>query len=390
MSEALRITAVSAAYDRSVSGCDALLARYDTLTGWCSALADAGADVQVVQRFSRGGTQRLERTEVTFVADGRPPTPSPWARLDGVVSAVAATRPHLVHVNGLGFPSLVRALRSVLGPPIPIVVQDHAGVRIPSGHGPLDTWRRARWRRGLSSVDAFSFSAEDQAAPWQMARIIGSQRVLAILESSTVLRPTPRAVARARVGLTGQPLVLWVGRLIANKDPLTVIAAFERVVRRSAGARLAMIFQHGTLVERVTRSVGASSLLRDSVTLVGSVPRDAIADWYSAADVFVSGSHAEGSGYALIEAMACGLVPVVTAIPSFAAIAGRCGALWPPADVAACAEALLAVFDRDLSAASLAVRDRFTRELSWPVIAARTVAAYHSLVAERTTKAGRG
>ena len=34
-----------------------------------------------------------------------------------------------------------------------------------------------------------------------------------------------------------------------------------------------------------------------------------------AADIFTLGSHREGSGYALTEALACGLPPVVTDIP---------------------------------------------------------------------------
>ena len=134
-------------------------------------------------------------------------------------------------------------------------------------------------------------------------------------------------------------------------------------------------------------AIDASPLLRSSVTLVGRVAHDAIADWYGAADVFVSGSHAEGSGYALIEAMACGLVPVVTAIPSFRAIAGTCGRLWPPGDVTACAEALTSVCEGDLEAASAEVRARFCRELSWKVVADRTLTAYRSLVADRTRKA---
>ena len=60
----------------------------------------------------------------------------------------------------------------------------------------------------------------------------------------------------------------------------------------------------------------------DRVTLVGRVDRDELPNYYGAADVFVSGSHYEGSGYALIEAMSAGVVPVVTDIPSFRAIAG--------------------------------------------------------------------
>ena len=55
-------------------------------------------------------------------------------------------------------------------------------------------------------------------------------------------------------------------------------------------------------------------------------------NYYSAADVFISGSHYEGSGYALIEAMSAGLVPIVTDIPSFRSIAGDCGERWQPGD----------------------------------------------------------
>ena len=43
-----------------------------------------------------------------------------------------------------------------------------------------------------------------------------------------------------------------------------------------------------------------------------------------AADLFVLGSHREGSGYSLIEALACGLPPVVTDIHAFRTLTG-CG-----------------------------------------------------------------
>ena len=60
-----------------------------------------------------------------------------------------------------------------------------------------------------------------------------------------------------------------------------------------------------------------------------------------AADVFVLGSHREGSGYSLIEALACGLPPVVTDIPSFRSLtaAGAVGALWPCGDARALGDA---------------------------------------------------
>ena len=43
------------------------------------------------------------------------------------------------------------------------------------------------------------------------------------------LRPLPRAMARAISGVHGDPALLWVGHLDANKDPLTVLEGFEQV-----------------------------------------------------------------------------------------------------------------------------------------------------------------
>ena len=102
-------------------------------------------------------------------------------------------------------------------------------------------------------------------------------------------------------------------------------------------------------------------------------------NYYAAADVFVSGSHSEGSGYALIEAMSAGVVPVVTDIPSFRAIAGD-GERWAPGDAADFARALFKTCSSDLEARSVAVKSRFERLLSWDAIGAATVREYRALL----------
>jgi glycosyltransferase involved in cell wall biosynthesis len=80
------------------------------------------------------------------------------------------------------------------------------------------------------------------------------------------------------------------------------------------------------------KRIRESEILKSSVTLHGRVAHDEMPNFYGAADLFVSGSHSEGSGYALIEAMASGVVPVVTDIPSFRSIVGNCGRRWAPGD----------------------------------------------------------
>jgi glycosyltransferase involved in cell wall biosynthesis len=110
---------------------------------------------------------------------------------------------------------------------------------------------------------------------------------------------------------------LWVGRLNVGKDPMTVINAFEKYIIACPQARLFMIYQTEELLPVIKRKLAENMQLQKAVILKGKVDHAEIEIWYNAADYFISGSHKEGSGYALIEAMSCGCIPVVTNIPSF-------------------------------------------------------------------------
>ena len=376
---ALRIAQVNAAYDPDARTADALLNRYTTLTEWSAAMRRAGAQVTVFQRFRTDA--RLERDGVTyeFVGDGH----APWLSTSGAplafVHAIGRVSADVIHVNGLIFPRLVAGLRQLGGPKPVIVVQHHGGEFPVRGAGLVGAWRRKRWRDGLLAADAVSFTAAEQAAPWRDAGVLRDQRVLEIVEASTTLRSVPRERARAASGVSGDPLILWVGRLTRNKDPLTVLAGLELALPHLPGAAVVMAFGSNDLLADVTERIRTSPVLSQRVTLAGHVPHAEIANYYSAADVFVSGSHAEGSGYALIEALSAGVVPVVTDIAPYRVIAGSCGARWAPGNAAAFAAALQDVCSRDAAPAREQVREHFARVLNWDAIAARTLAAYREL-----------
>ena len=123
----------------------------------------------------------------------------------------------------------------------------------------------------------------------------------------------------------------------------------------------------------------------ERVRLTGEVPHDRMASFYSAADLFIVGSHHEGSGYALMEACACGAVPVVTNIPTFRLLTGdgSVGALWEPGDADGCARALIDAGRRDLSAERARLADHFARELSWPAVGTRALEIYEEVVSRR-------
>ena len=183
-------------------------------------------------------------------------------------------------------------------------------------------------------VDACTFTAAEFADRWRAAGLPASVAVIEIPEASTTLTRIYRREAADRTGMRGPLELLWVGRLEPGKDPMTMLDAFEQALPHLPEAHATMIFQGGQLEAQVRMRVSGSSALNGRVALAGAVPHERIADYDSAADVFVSASRHEGSGYALIEALAAGVTPCVTDIRAFRALAGPVAVLWTPGDAA--------------------------------------------------------
>jgi glycosyltransferase involved in cell wall biosynthesis len=251
---------------------------------------------------------------------------------------VASRQADVFHVHGLGFHDDVCALNARL-PQVPILLQDHAD-------RPPRFWRRPRWRRGFAAVRGIAFCAREQAQAFAARGLLPrGMQIFEIAQWSAPFTPGDRHEARRRTALGGSPCVLWVGHLDDNKDPLTVLEGVSLASRVLPCIELWCCFGNAPLLGRVRERVESDPQLRSRVHLLGKVPHERMEELMRAADLFVLGSHREGSGCALIEAMACGLQPVVTDIPSFRTLTGNgaVGRLWKPGDAAACALALRAV-----------------------------------------------
>jgi glycosyltransferase involved in cell wall biosynthesis len=87
----------------------------------------------------------------------------------------------------------------------------------------------------------------------------------------------------------------------------------------------------------------------------------------------------------LTEAIACGVVPVVTDIPPFQVLTdeGKAGALWRPGDAPGFASALRTVMHADRQALSAKGRKLFASKFSWPAVGARAMQIYRSVVDAR-------
>ena len=352
---------------------EALLRDWFPLVDTAAAVASTGERVTVIQASTVTGT--LERAGVTFhfVAPESAGAPLPrGAAFRGLLRELA---PDVLHVHGLGFGPEVRELHA-LAPTTPILLQDHAD-RVPR------FWRRNAWRSGAAAAAGISFCARAQAEPFRHARLLlPNVEIFEIAELTSSFVPGGSAAARAATGLHGAPAVLWVGHLNANKDPLTVLDGVGAALRSLPNLHLWCCYGTSPLLAAVETRLARDRLLRERVHLLGRVPREQVEQLMRAADAFVLGSHREGGSSALVEAMATGLTPVVTDIPSSRALTGNgaVGALWPCGDSAALAAALQATAATLGPAERARVRGHFDSHLAGPALGRKLAAAYARLL----------
>jgi len=407
----MHIALVNYVYPRICDDPDELLGRYATLRCWGEALLAAGAArVTVGQRFGRTTTVRRAGVDYHFCADDGGPSPRWWTRPTQLHRTLAQLRPDVVHLNGQLFPAQTWLLRRALPHTTALVVQDHAAVvpgwairdgrqeagdrRTATSRGsrlasPVSRLRFLLWRTGLRAADGFLFAAEGLADPWRDAGLIGpGQSIYQVMEGGTTLQPLPYVEARRHSSLLGDPALLWVGRLDENKDPLVVLDGFALARQQLPDAHLTFVYGSEELLPLVSQRVGASPLLAGRVHLAGRVDHQELAAYYSAADLFVLGSHREGSGYALIEALACGATPVVTDIPSFRVLTGggRVGALWPVGDSPALAQALIEQGHQNLPNQRANVIAHFKQHWSWEAIGQAALEAYRISIRNKDAK----
>lgn len=337
------------------------LGRWSSLVDIAESATGAGVRVSVMQRAWRAEYLHRNGVDYRYVTEGDP---------GGLARMLADLQVDVVHVHSLGAAPEAHALSRAL-PDVPILLQDHADRMPPK-------WRQSRWRRWYSAAHGMAFTAAEQARPYVSAGLFGaSTRVFAIPESTSRFTPGSRTRAREETGLYGNPCVLWVGHLQPGKDPMTVLDGIAQAAEALPQMQLWCAFGSAPLLTRVQRRIRRDPRLAERVHLLGRVPHERVQSLMRAADIFVSGSHTESCGYALLEAMACGVTPVVTRIPSFQALTGEVGRLWACGDADGLAEALIHAWRFPPS--SRTVRTHFERHLSFDAVGRRWLDAYEQL-----------
>ena len=152
-----------------------------------------------------------------------------------------------------------------------------------------------------------------------------------------------RARIRQLFNIGDAPLVLFVGRLVAQKNVSNLVQAFALLTRRIPNARCLVV---GDGQEEVfLRTFVESRGLGDSVIFAGSVEYDVLADYYAACDVLALPSNYEGTARVLIEASAASRPIVATCVGGTPEVVvdGETGILVPPGDPTALADGLYSV-----------------------------------------------
>jgi glycosyltransferase involved in cell wall biosynthesis len=349
---------------RGIGGCE------QHLLALLPALRERGVDARFLSLDAGGDAARFHRE-----LDERG---IPWRRVvcgldlspllaGRVVRALRAERPDLVHthmVHADVYGSFgAHTLRT------PFVSTRHNDDRYLLG--PFRYVDRALMH-GVGRIVAIS----DAVRAFHVRAGLSAKKLVTIHYGLDAPPTRPSEVTPEQAGIPKDaPLVLAVGRLIAQKDHATLLAAFARVRESHPDARLA-ILGWGPL-EQATKARAAALGLDGSVLIPGRVePRD----WLARADVFAHPSRWEGFGIVLLEAMHSSLPVVATSVSAIPEIVvdGTTGFLTSPGDVGSMADRISQLLADPALRRSLgdAGRARAGAEFSVAAMADRTLAVY--------------
>lgn len=271
----------------------------------------------------------------------------------------------IILIQGLIFPLQLIALKLILPKKAKIIVQHH-------GEKPFPGIKKYFQKIADHFIDRYLFTGRENADGWIDKKIIKNKKKCSeLLEASTFFTEKDKMKCSRLLSFKGNQNFLWVGRLNKGKDPMTVINAFEKYIVIYPDACLFMIFQTEELFPVIKEKLEENEHLKKAVILKGKVNHDKLETWYNAADFFISASQKEGSGYALIEAMSCGCIPIVSRIPSFKKITddGKFGFLFEPGNSESLLKILLNLEIIDQQELSISILDHFNRSLSFKSIA---------------------
>jgi glycosyltransferase involved in cell wall biosynthesis len=367
----MKVIDVSFWYDTHVESPSALLAQHFTIEGWMKAVQNNGVEVAIVKRFKHDAMQEHDGIKHYFIKDGWPAHLKPWQIPFRIIWFLRKQKPDVLHVHGFMFPMAILFLRLLSHKHTAIIIQHHAGV-------PPNGWQNFWQKWCINKANGYFFTTVEHGKMWFHKH---PEKIMPVMEGSIHFTPIAKDIAKTTSNFSGNPVFLWVGRLDDNKDPITVLEGFDLLLQKVPTATLYMLYTDELLISLVKEKLLSSSRLQQAVHLVGKVNHQQLQAYYSSADYFVLGSHHEGSGFALAEALACGCVPIITDIPSFRMMTnnGQLGALWQCGNSENFYEAAKTAMLKNKETESKKCIEFFEQELSFKAIGNKAVQYYQQV-----------
>lgn len=323
---------------------------------------------------------------------------------------VQRVAPRLQYGNGGFFPSIVRTLDTfdvvhlqypffgVAGairrwklrhPDIPLVTTYHMDAR---GSGLLGMYMKLYARHYMPKMmecsDAVLTSSIDFAARSDAADVYANAKdkwheVPFGVDTDRFHTDTASDALRMQLGAGTRPMLLFVGGM-DSAHYFKGISYLLRAMRQVVMHTDALLVLVGDGNERSTYETEAALLgLKDHVHFAGAVSDAVLPAYYASADctVLPSISRAEAFGMVLLESMASGTPVIASDLPGVRTVASLAGAVVPPKDMNALAQALgTAIAVPLLPADRAAVRSTVVERYSWQVIAQQTVDIYKQVL----------
>lgn len=330
------------------------------------ALVALGHDVTVISRFPEARVTERDGVKYCFVKDTYPEMLGSRQLSKPVLRQLKEVDPEIVHFHGLGYPVFILGILRSVSKPTQVFVEYHGGE-------PSRFPMRFLQYLALRSATGLIFTNTEKADAWRVGLGLGRDRFHYAVECAPDRVMEDRTAARERTGFSGSPVVLWNSRAIGRRNPVVVIEMYERFLQNTHGAEChfyMMVPDYDTdlLQKMIAMSTRSAELRKHFTLIVGRKPQAEMTDYYNSADYIVSGSEDDPYGYGVVDAMSCGVIPIVTKSGTFLDItnAGEIGLLWDLSDPSTLADAFNKMLSdtADIARMSREVQHSFCKRLS--------------------------
>ena len=213
---------------------------------------------------------------------------------------------------------------------------------------------------------------------------VKANKVIAIPSAARQsFRPVPSeqtVETRKRLAIEDD-FLLFVGTLEPRKNLLTLLKAFDQIVRQtSLRPQLVITGGEGWLMDE-TFSFIKHSGIGDRLRLTGYLDDEELRALYSTCRIFVYPSLYEGFGLPPLEAMACGAPVIAGRVAALQEVLGSAARLVDPLNVEELAASIVELIENDEERRRLAANGpKHAAKFSWEETARRTLQVYRNVL----------